>query len=70
MTASSDCPQLAAGPYSLQVPCPECGLVASFPVVLAGRLTVDPDGAKLRPTLTSKAADHKCASANPTAPLF
>ena len=67
---SSDCPQLAAGPYSLQVPCPECGLVASFPVVLAGRLTVDPDGAKLRPTLTSKAADHKCATTNTSEPLF
>lgn len=71
MTAEAKDPEvIEPGPFTLKAPCPECGLVAHFPVELDIRLSVDSGGSKLRPMLRTKAIEHRCNAPDNAIPLF
>jgi hypothetical protein len=71
MTEKSGAPQvITAGVYHLNIDCPECKLTVMFPIELRGRLTVDPDGARLAAKMSSKTTDHKCGVPDNVEPMF
>lgn len=48
------------GTYHLNVVCPDCDQTVMFPIELIAERKSRRDGAKLRPMISAKSAEHKC----------
>lgn len=58
---ANDAPNITGGPAMLTLNCPQCKGAVVFPVTLGVHLSIDDEHSTLRPKLSTKAADHRCA---------
>jgi hypothetical protein len=63
-------PTIGEGPALLQIHCPSCDQQVTFPVNIGGRLSVDDEHSTLRPKISAKSTDHRCATAIGQPDLF